>query len=178
MASVSKNVSEDAAANFALLIAGMSQFIVTSSENPAFAKAGITLSEWVALSVLSQTPGLSSAQLAAQIGVRGTRINRIADALLKRGLISSNPSQDEPRRKLLSATPAGMAQAKSLNVEIQQLISRAFGDREHLLAGMITRTQQLMRIAVLMKADHETPGTPAGRLPKVNEVRLVEPKPK
>jgi DNA-binding MarR family transcriptional regulator len=171
MASVSKNASEKTAASFASLVASMSRFIVALSENPAFRSAGLSLSEWVALSVLSQTPGLSAGRLGVEVGVRGPRINQIADALLKRGLISSVASKDDPRKKQLSVTSEGIAQTKLLNAEVQRLVSQAFGDREQLLSGMITRTQQLTRIAGLAKAGKDSQSRPAAVSPVAAALR-------
>jgi DNA-binding MarR family transcriptional regulator len=152
----------------------MSRFIVALSENPAFRSAGLSLSEWVALSVLSQTPGLTPNRLGVEVGVRGPRINQIADALLKRRLISSDSSKDNPRRKQLSVTSEGIAQTELLNAEIQRLVSEAFGDREQLLSGMITRTQQLMRTMELAKAGKDSRSRPVA----VSPVAVASRKPK
>lgn len=132
--------------DFAELVAGMSRFLARLSGISVFTTAGLGLSEWVALSVLSQNEGISAKQLAAKLGVTGQRVNQITSGLISAGLIISTVSKEDSRKHELRVSAAGKRELQSLNRQLRPLIEAAFPKREQAISRLAKRTKSLMRI--------------------------------
>ncbi len=70
---------------------------------------GITVTQYTALTVLEQHPGMSSAQLARHAFVSAQAMEGIVRALAEAGLIERARDADNRRRMTISLTPAGTA---------------------------------------------------------------------
>jgi DNA-binding MarR family transcriptional regulator len=74
----------------------------------AVVKHGITTTEYVALSVLRNRDGLSSAELARWAFVTPQAMNLVVSSLERRGLVRRAPSAANRRILQASVTPAGL----------------------------------------------------------------------
>lgn len=131
--------------DFANLIAAMNRFITSVSGLPLFATAGVGLSEWALLSVLSQNEGISSGQLAKMLGVSRQRVNQITSVLESTKLISVSVAQQDARRNELRLTAEGKNQLGLVNCQLQPMVAAAFEGREEGLSRLVKQYRRLLR---------------------------------
>lgn len=152
-----KSTSDALMGDFAHLIANMSRFIVGLAGIPLFRDAGISLSEWVALSLLKEATEIGNAQLANKLGVSRQRANQIIAVLAQANLISIVISKDDARKREIRLTASGITQLQSLNRQLNPLVSEVFGNHEKKAVALATRIQQLMRIVVVANTTEARP---------------------
>lgn len=117
-----KDISDNVR-NMAVLVAGMSRFLIRFSSMAPFREADMGLAEWTALSIIAAKNGIENRHLANSLGVSAQRVNQITDALSKAGHILSSTSPEDKRRKILTITSSGTVQLNKLNAMLEPLVS-------------------------------------------------------
>jgi DNA-binding MarR family transcriptional regulator len=102
---------------------------------------GITVTQYTALTVLEQHPGMSAAQLARHTFVTAQAMDGIVRALVELGVIDRVRDPDNLRRMTISLTPAGIALLADCRGDVDRIEAEAFGglsdaDREMLSGWM------------------------------------------
>jgi DNA-binding MarR family transcriptional regulator len=87
---------------------------------------GITVTQYTALTVLEQHPGMSSAQLARHAFVSAQSMEGIVRALAEAGLIERARDADNRRRMTISLTPAGTALLAACRDDVDRIEAEAF----------------------------------------------------
>ncbi len=90
---------------------------------------GITVTQYTALTVLEQHPGMSSAQLARHAFVTAQAMEGIVRALVDAGLIDRTRDPENRRRMAISLTAAGVALLAACRDDVDRIESVAFGGR-------------------------------------------------
>ena len=90
---------------------------------------GITVTQYTALTVLEQHPGMSSAQLARHAFVTAQAMEGIVRALVDAGLIDRVRDPENRRRMAISLTPAGVALLAACRDDVDRIEAVAFGGR-------------------------------------------------
>lgn len=97
----------------------------------------ITVTQYTALTVLEQHPGMSSAQLARHSFVSAQAMEGVVRALEGAGLIERHRDPANRRRLLISLTPAAHAMLSECREDVDRIEAQAFAalddaDREQL----------------------------------------------
>ena len=87
---------------------------------------GITVTQYTALTVLEQHPGMSSAQLARHAFVSAQAMEGIVRALVDAGLIDRVRDPGNRRRMAISLTPAGVALLVACRSDVDRIEAEAF----------------------------------------------------
>lgn len=87
---------------------------------------GITVTQYTALTVLEQHPGMSSAQLARHAFVSAQAMEGIVRALVDGGLIDRVRDPENRRRMAISLTPAGTALLEACRGDVDRIEDEAF----------------------------------------------------
>ena len=87
---------------------------------------GITVTQYTALTVLEQHPGMSSAQLARHAFVTAQAMEGIVRALVDAGLIDRVRDPENRRRMAISLTPAGVALLSACRGDVDRIEAEAF----------------------------------------------------
>jgi DNA-binding MarR family transcriptional regulator len=87
---------------------------------------GITVTQYTALTVLEQHPGMSSAQLARHAFVSAQAMEGIVRALVDAGLIDRVRDPENRRRMAISLTPAGVALLVACRSDVDRIEAEAF----------------------------------------------------
>ncbi len=132
--------------DFGNLVAGMARLLAGLSAIPLFKDADIGLAEWVALSTLRQSDGVSNNHLAKKLGVTRQRAHQIVAGFIKADLISVRISPDDSRKNEITLTPTGKARLDAVNVEMQALLSATLSTRMHILPKMRRYVSLLTRM--------------------------------
>ncbi|MEI3845784.1 MULTISPECIES: MarR family transcriptional regulator [unclassified Microbacterium] len=90
---------------------------------------GITVTQYTALTVLEQHPGMSSSQLARHAFVTAQAMEGIVRALVDAGLIDRVRDPENRRRMAISLTPAGVALLSACRDDVDRIEAVAFGGR-------------------------------------------------
>ena len=104
---------------------------------------GLTPVQFAALLTVARQPGLDQRSLAATIGLDTSTVASVIDRLEARGLMKRQPSLEDRRLRLLTATPEGVA----LLDEVEPGVLRA---QERIL-GPLTPTERQEFLRLLMK---------------------------
>lgn len=72
------------------------------------ADAGIAVSEWIVVSILSERPGISINDLAHFAGMHQAPVSRIVEKLTQKGLVSRVTSMEDRRSVNVKLTDEGM----------------------------------------------------------------------
>ncbi len=102
---------------------------------------GVTTTEYVALSVLRERDGLSSAQLARWAFVTPQAMSLVVTALDRRGLVRRRPDRQRRRTLRLSVTRRGLAVLTRCDDSMDQIES-------DMLRGLDLDTVQTVRAAL------------------------------
>jgi DNA-binding MarR family transcriptional regulator len=102
---------------------------------------GITVTQYTALTVLEQHPGMSSAQLARHSFVSAQAMDGIVRALEEAGLIERHRDPTNRRRLLTALTPAARSLLAACRGQVDLIEEQAFAsldaaDREQLSAWL------------------------------------------
>ena len=89
---------------------------------------GITVTQYTALTVLEQHPGMSAAQLARHTFVSSQAMDGIVRALDDAGLIDRARDPENRRRMTISLTPVGIALLADCRSDVDRIEAEAFGD--------------------------------------------------
>ena len=92
-----------------LLLSHVANMLTANAARTYFKHHGLTVTEWRVIRVLAAEPRLSQGRIAQLMGINKSSVSRSAEALIKRRLIVDEPDPTDPRRILLSLTPAGEA---------------------------------------------------------------------
>ncbi|WP_194396840.1 MarR family winged helix-turn-helix transcriptional regulator [Microbacterium atlanticum] len=87
---------------------------------------GITVTQYTALTVLEQHPGMSSAQLARHAFVSAQAMEGVVRALLDAGLIERVRDPENRRRMAISLTPEGIALLEACRDDVDRIEAEAF----------------------------------------------------
>lgn len=87
---------------------------------------GITVTQYTALTVLEQHPGMSSAQLARHAFVSAQAMEGVVRALLDAGLIERVRDPENRRRMAISLTPEGIALLAACRDDVDRIEAEAF----------------------------------------------------
>ncbi len=134
------------------LVLTASRLIGGLSNLPLFKSAPVSLTEWLALSVLATKEGISNKILARTLGVTGQRANQLCASLSEAKLISITNAEDDSRRNVINITEVGKQHLSNLNSQLQALVLEALGAR----TPSLKRAGKLMRL--MMRIVHA--GTP------------------
>ncbi|MBD3942249.1 MarR family transcriptional regulator [Microbacterium sp. NEAU-LLC] len=88
---------------------------------------GITVTQYTALTVLEQHPGMSAAQLARHTFVSAQAMDGIVRALGDAGLIERTRDPGNRRRMTISLTPGGTALLADCRDDVDRIEAEAFG---------------------------------------------------
>jgi DNA-binding MarR family transcriptional regulator len=109
---------------------------------------GITVTQYTALSVLEQHPGMSAAQLARHTFVSAQAMDGIVRALDDAGIIERARDPHNRRRMTISLTPEGTALLASCRGDVDRIESEAFGDltdaERHTLSGWLQEARRAL----------------------------------
>lgn len=96
-----------------------------------FAADDLTMSSWTVLMMLTASPTgeLSPSHLSSVVVQSRTNMTRVADDLVKRGLVARRPSSQDRRRVALSLTTRGTRL-------VERLLPHTWSEYEHLLAPL------------------------------------------
>jgi DNA-binding MarR family transcriptional regulator len=75
---------------------------------------GLTSSRWQVLGAIEEHP-LSVAQIARKMGLARQNVQRLSDALKKKGVVQYTPNPDHQRAKLVSPTSKGRSALRDLS---------------------------------------------------------------
>jgi len=128
------------------LVLNASRLIGGLANLPLFKTAQVSLTEWLALSVLAAKEGGSNKMLAHSLGVTGQRANQLCTSLSEAKLISITQADDDSRRNVINITDAGKTQLASLNSQLQGLFSGALRGRSQSLTRAGKQMRLMMRI--------------------------------
>ena len=109
---------------------------------------GITVTQYTALTVLEQHPGMSSAQLARHAFVTAQAMEGIVRALVDAGLIVRTRDPDNRRRMAISLTPGGVALLAACRDDVDRIEAVAFGGRSEAERAALGRWLQEARHAL------------------------------
>jgi DNA-binding MarR family transcriptional regulator len=109
---------------------------------------GITVTQYTALTVLEQHPGMSSAQLARHAFVTAQAMEGIVRALVDAGLIDRVRDPENRRRMAISLTPAGVALLSACRDDVDRIEAVAFGGRSRSERAALGRWLQDARRAL------------------------------
>jgi DNA-binding MarR family transcriptional regulator len=129
------------------LVVSMSRLLVELSAIAPLKKAGFSLNDWIALSVLARGLAHNNRELAKVLGVTRQRANQIKKSLEEMRLISSRQSSEDARENVLVVTGVGYARLEEVSVQVLALMSSSLKDRERLLAKT-NRAVRMLRGAI------------------------------
>jgi DNA-binding MarR family transcriptional regulator len=109
---------------------------------------GITVTQYTALTVLEQHPGMSSAQLARHAFVTAQAMEGIVRALVDAGLIDRTRDPENRRRMAISLTPGGVALLAACRDDVDRIEAVAFGSRSEAERAALGRWLQEARHAL------------------------------
>ena len=109
---------------------------------------GITVTQYTALTVLEQHPGMSSAQLARHAFVTAQAMEGIVRALADARLIERVRDPDNRRRMAISLTPGGVALLAACRDDVDRIEAVAFGGRSEAERAALGRWLQEARHAL------------------------------
>lgn len=109
---------------------------------------GITVTQYTALTVLEQHPGMSSAQLARHAFVTAQAMEGIVRALVDAGLIDRTRDPENRRRMAISLTPGGVALLAACRDDVDRIEAMAFGGRSEAERAALGRWLQEARHAL------------------------------
>ncbi|TAJ92135.1 MAG: MarR family transcriptional regulator [Reyranella sp.] len=130
----------------ATLVMTASRLIGGLANLPLFKSAHVSLTEWLALSILAAREGISNKMLARSLSVTGQRANQLCTSLSEAKLISITNAEDDSRRNVINITDTGKKQLESLNLQLQELVSGALGGRSQSLKRAGKHMRLMMRI--------------------------------
>jgi DNA-binding MarR family transcriptional regulator len=110
--------------------------------------APLTVSQYTALSILRDRPGLSNAQLARRVFVTPQSMNEVISVLERDGLVRRTPDADHRRILRIDLTPHGrevLGQCDEAIGEMEEAMVAGLsaGERESLLAGLTSSVRAL-----------------------------------
>ena len=114
---------------------------------------GITVTQYTALTVLEQHPGMSSAQLARHAFVSAQAMEGIVGALEEAGLIERARDPQNRRRMTISLTPAGVALLAACRAAVDRIEGEAFAGLSADQRGQLGRWLQEARRALEQPPD-------------------------
>jgi DNA-binding MarR family transcriptional regulator len=130
----------------------MSRALFGLANAPIFSGRGLGLSDWVAISILSQDQGISNIQLAKRLGVTGQRVNQITTELSKSGLISITVSSQDSRKNELRVTPRGLEELETVNRQLIPLLATTYAGKERALVRTTNNIRLVMKVVNSAKA--------------------------
>lgn len=107
-------------------------------EQPILDKAGLSMWEYVILSVIARTDGLRQKELARRSGRDETRLISHLDELTDRGLVRREPDPHDRRAKIVTLTAAGRRVYRTCRTGIAAM-------EDELLADFSARDRQTLR---------------------------------
>lgn len=93
----------------------------------------LTRIKWLALGIIHRNPGLTQAEVAAELELGAAAVGRLIDRLGDRGFVLRSQSPDDRRAYLLSLTPAAEKLVHSLDETAHSLrheLLEGFSDKE------------------------------------------------
>ena len=128
------------------LVVTSSRLIGGLANLPLFKNVQISLTEWLALSVLADKEGVSNKMLARSLGVTGQRANQLCTSLNEAKLISTTHAEDDSRRNVIRITDAGRNQLGNINAQLQELVSSGLKGKRRSLIVAGKQMRYVMRI--------------------------------
>jgi DNA-binding MarR family transcriptional regulator len=152
----------------ASLVIASSRLIGGLANLPLFKNARVSLTEWLALSVLAHKEGASNKILARSLGVTGQRANQLCTSLGEAKLISIKHAEDDSRRNVIEITDTGKKQLDRLNSHLQEIVENGLKGKRRPLTMAGKQMRLMMRIVQA--------GTPeiATKLPERNGKKKAE----
>jgi len=132
--------------DLATLVVAASRLIGGLASLPLFKNAHVSLTEWLALSVLADKEGVSNKILARSLGVTGQRANQLCTSLSEAKLISITHAEDDSRRNVIRITDSGKKQLGSLNTQLQGLFTEALRGKRRPLTMASKQMRLMLRI--------------------------------
>ena len=117
---------------------------------------GLTPVQYAALQSVANTPGIDQRTLAGQIGLDTSTIGGVIDRLEARGLMQRNPSAEDRRVRLLTATADGRALLSAVVPAMQRA-------QERMLEPLpkAERAEFMRMLRVLVTANNELSRAPS-----------------
>lgn len=113
---------------------------------PLFKNARVSLTEWLALSVLAHKKGASNKILARSLGVTGQRANQLCTSLGEAKLISIKHAEDDSRRNVIEITDTGKKQLDRLNSHLKEIVEGGLKGKSRSLTLAGKQMRLMMRI--------------------------------
>jgi DNA-binding MarR family transcriptional regulator len=112
-------------------------------------KAGITVPQWQALMALSRRPGITSSDLALQLGVEAPSVTSLINGMERKGWVTRRKSAEDARVRKLALTPSGTHLINGMHeatVSIDNRISTVLGEGERAtLKRLLQAVVEVMR---------------------------------
>jgi DNA-binding MarR family transcriptional regulator len=112
---------------------------VAATFAPALQERGLSVAEWIALSRIGATAGLSCAELAAAMGMTRGAISKVLDKLQHKEWIARAVSEADSRVQVLSLTRRGRRR-------LPELSRIADGNDAHFFGGLDTAERRLCEL--------------------------------
>jgi DNA-binding MarR family transcriptional regulator len=131
---------------------------VSNQVSAEFARAvearGVSVSEWVALRTLFDTPGSTHAALVAALGMTKGAVSKVVSRLQDKGLVTRAAHDADARAQVLALTRAGRALVPALARDADANDQRFFG---HLSAKQRRELMALLREMVRLHQLEQVP---------------------
>jgi len=118
----------------------------------------VTVTQYTALTVLEQHPGMTAAELARHSFVSAQAMEGVVRALLDAGLVERHADPSHARRLVLSLTPAAARLLADCAVDVDRLERAAFGGLEEVERVALARWLSEARGGLAASGHHDTPG--------------------
>lgn len=132
--------------DFSRLVVGMSRLLTGLARIPPFVEGGLSMAEWISLTMLAQRDGISNKLLGRSLGVSAQRANQICASLVRSGLIAITQSAEDNRANDIKITEAGKAKIDSINAQLQPMLAGAMAGKERSLSGAARHIKFVGRI--------------------------------
>lgn len=132
--------------DFSTLVASMSRLLSGLGRLAVFSQGGISMAEWVALTMLARKDGVNNRLLARALGVTGQRANQICGALVRDGYVAITQSAADNRANEIRITDVGKAKLEDVKTQLKSMLSTSLpGKRGRALTGAANHVKNLSR---------------------------------
>jgi len=142
----SKAAEELTVGTFADLVSSASRLLTSFGALEPFRQAKVGLAEWTMMTLVSEDPNMTSAQVARQLGVTAQRVNQLADSLKALDWISLQPQADDSRKMVIHITDTGRRELNRLNESLQPLLLAPVKDNPKIVVRTVRGMRRLVKM--------------------------------
>jgi len=144
------------------LVMSMLRLLTRLGQLRPFGDAGVGLSEWLALTILSQENEINNKTLGRSLGVSYQRANQIRVSLSRAGLITVERSAEDNRANKIQLNAEGRAKLEALNAQLRQLLGGAFQEKARSVPIAFKHVKTISRLVRVARAEKTKKELPAG----------------